>query len=326
MILPRLPATLVTVLLLSLQLACVHEVSAQQVADTAFRPQLAEPAFPAGMGPHVVLDEAHFNFHTLSGRYQTFARVLRSDGFVVDAGVLPFSSASLEAVDVVVIANALDERNLSPSDWSLPTPPAFTTSEVTAVREWVEDGGSLFLIADHMPFPGAAAELAASFGFELMNGFAIQTEARTPIVFRTSDGSLGDHAVVQGSGGMNRVDSVVSFTGEAFRAPPGAISLLTLPDGVVSLNPSQAWEFTEETPRVDVGGWSQGAVMEVGEGRVAVFGEAAMFSAQVSGPMREPMGMNAPIATDNPRFLVNLVRWLARVGTSPGRQDDGITG
>ncbi len=319
MILPRLPATFVTVLFLSLQLASVNAVSAQQVADTAFRPRLGEPAFPAGMGPRVVLDEAHFNFHTLSGRYQTFARVLRGDGFVVQPGTVPFSTASLDGVDVLVIANALDERNVSPSDWSLPTPPAFTTSEVTAVREWVEVGGSLLLIADHMPFPGAAAELAASFGFELMNGFAIQTEARSPIVFRTSDGSLADHAVVQGRGGMNRVDSVASFTGEAFRAPPEAISLLTFPEGVSSLNPALAWEFTEDTERVDVAGWSQGAIMEVGDGRVAVFGEAAMFSAQVSGPTRIPMGMNAPIAAGNPQFLVNLMRWLARVAASSGR-------
>ena len=297
----------------------VASASAQQVADTAFRPRLGAPAFESGQGPRVVLDEAHFNFHTLNGRYQMFARVMQHDGFVVEAGREPFSGSTLEGTDVLVIANALHERNRRLEEWSLPTPSAFSEVEVTAVREWVEVGGSLLLIADHMPFPGAAAELAASFGFELMNGFAIQTEARSPIVFRTSDGSLADHAVVQGSGGMNRVDSVASFTGEAFRAPPGATSLLTLPDGVVSLNPSRAWEFTEQTPRVDVAGWSQGAIMEVGEGRVAVFGEAAMFSAQVSGPTQIPMGMNAPIAAGNPQFLVNLMRWLARVAASPGR-------
>ncbi len=293
-------------------------ISGQQVADTAFRPRLGEPAFAEGMGPRVVLDEAHFNFHTLNGRYQTFARVLRDDGFLVEAGALPFSAASLHGVDVLVIANALNERNVSPSDWRLPTPPAFTTAEILAVRVWVEGGGSLFLIADHMPFPGAAAALAATFGFELMNGFAIQTEARSPLVFRTSDGSLADHAVVQQGGGAPRVDSVVSFTGEAFRIPPEAISLLTLPDGVFSLNPSQAWEFPEDTPRVDVGGWSQGAIMDVGQGRVAVFGEAAMFSAQVSGPTRDPMGMNAPVAAGNSQFLVNLMRWLGRVSASTG--------
>jgi hypothetical protein len=52
-------------------------------------------------------------------------------------------------------------------------------------------------------------------------------------------------------------------------------------------------------------------VLAFGRGRVAVFGEAAMFSAQLAGPERRPMGMNAPEAPQNPRFLLNLVRWLA---------------
>ena len=48
------------------------------------------------------------------------------------------------------------------------------------------------------------------------------------------------------------------------------------------------------------------------EGRVAVFGEAAMFSAQVTGPNRSTMGMNAPVAAQNAPFLLNVMRWLAR--------------
>jgi hypothetical protein len=292
-------------------------ISAQQVADTAFRPPLGEPAFPPGEGPRVVLDEAHVNFHTLEGRYATFARVLRRDGFVVEPGRGPLVAAALGDADIVVIANALNEAN--EGNWRLPTPSAFTAAEIRALREWVELGGSLLLIADHMPFPGAAASLAAAFGFELMNGFAFTEDPAAPLVFRTSDGSLADHAVVRGRAPAEGVDSVVTFTGQAFRPPAGATSLLTLPEGAVSLNPVQAWQFTEETPRVDVSGWSQGAVLDVGEGRVAVFGEAAMFSAQRAGPERVPMGMNAPLAAGNPQFLVNLARWLGRAPESPGR-------
>jgi hypothetical protein len=110
------------------------------------------------------------------------------------------------------------------------------------------------------------------------------------------------------------VDSVATFTGEAFRIPAEGTSLLTFPAGMVSLNPDTAWAFHDDTPRSDVSGWSQGAVVDVGRGRVAVFGEAAMFSAQLAGPQRVPMGMNAPVAAHNPRLLVNLVRWLTDAG------------
>jgi hypothetical protein len=43
---------------------------------------------------------------------------------------------------------------------------------------------------------------------------------------------------------------------------------------------------------------------------VAVFGEAAMFTAQVSGANRRPMGMNDPGAPENAQFLLNVLHWL----------------
>jgi hypothetical protein len=292
-------------------------LGAQQVPDSSFVPLVGPPAFPAGRGPRVALDEAHHNFHTLDGRYITFARLLGDDGFDVVPLRQAFSASSLEGVDVLVIADALSRKNVEEEDWWLPTPSAFTPEEIAAVRRWAEEGGALLLVADHMPFPGAASDLAAAFGFELLNGFVVlggEIAVRAPLVFRRSDGSLAAHAVTSGGPG-ERIDSVATFTGEAFRVPVGAVSLLTLPAGAVSLNPDTSWVFHDATPRVEVEGWSQGAVMEVGRGRLAVFGEAAMFSAQLQtqddGEIL-PMGMNAPVASENPRFLLHLMRWLAR--------------
>lgn len=293
---------------------------AQQVADSAFVALTGAPAFPAGRGPRVALDEAHHNFHTLDGRYLTFGRLLSDDGYDVVALHEPLSEEALAGVDVLVVANALHEVNAPPDAWVLPTPSAFTSREIRAVRRWVERGGGLLLVADHMPFPGAAQDLAGAFGFDLLNGFAVmggEAEVREPLVFRRSDGSLTDHPVTRGGEASRWVDSVATFTGEAIRAPERAVSLLTLPEGVVSLNPDTAWAFHAGTHRTDVSGWSQGAVLEAGRGRVAVFGEAAMFSAQLQtredGSVR-PMGMNAPVAGQNPAFLLNLVRWLAGDG------------
>jgi len=47
-----------------------------------------------------------------------------------------------------------------------------------------------------------------------------------------------------------------------------------------------------DTARTPVKGWLQGATLLAGKGRIALFGEAAMFSVQFSGPKRLPMGMN----------------------------------
>ena len=36
-----------------------------------------------------------------------------------------------------------------------------------------------------------------------------------------------------------------------------------------------------------------------------------MFSAQVSGPDRRPMGMNHPDAAQEAQFLLNVMHWLS---------------
>jgi len=87
--------------------------------------------------------------------------------------------------------------------------------------------------------------------------------------------------------------------------------LLVLPATFGALLPEKAWRFGPNTRRVPVGGWLQGAAMRVGSGRAAFFGEAAMFSAQVAGSGRRPMGMNAPGAERNFQFVLNLMRWLS---------------
>jgi hypothetical protein len=51
-------------------------------------------------------------------------------------------------------------------------------------------------------------------------------------------------------------------------------------------------------------------VGEFGEGRLAFFAEAAMFTAQVFDQGRVRAGMNAPEAEDNQQLLLNVMRWV----------------
>ena len=282
-----------------------------QVADMDFNPVLPAAAFGAGQGPRVLLDEAHNNFHTVDGRYAPFVKILRRDGFIVEPLRSRFSGATLAPAKILVIANATADRNKD-GDWTLPTPSAFAPEEIDAVRQWVSNGGSLFLIADHMPFGGAAADLAAAFGVLLTNGYATDaTCGADEFLFQRSDKTLGDHPITRGRGARERIDSVRTFTGEAFRVIGPATPLLVLAPETVLLFPSEAWKFSDATPRVLAEGLWQGATLTRGRGRIAVFGEAAMFSAQVSGPQRRPMGMNMPAAAQNPQFLLNVMHWLA---------------
>lgn len=290
-------------------------LSAQQVADTTFQPAIQKPAYSADTGPVVLIDAAHHNFHTLDGRFLAFSRVLRGDGYIVRSSDVPFSAASLSGATILVISNALNERNIE--DWSLPTPSAFTTEEITVVREWVEQGGSLWLIADHMPMPGAASDLAAALGFQFNNGFAIDTLSRDVTIFRRSDGSLCDHPITDGRDSAERVDSIRTFTGQAFQADSHTTPLFVFRPPTVSLMPEVAWQFDSTTRVVPVDGWYQGAAATVGEGRVAVFGEAAMFTAQWAGADNGWFGLRSPGAEQNQQFLLNVAHWLS--GLLPSR-------
>lgn len=292
-------------------LAACQVAHAQQVEDLEYKPPVPRPAYVTDRGPRVGIDEAHHNFHTVNGRYRPFAALLRLDGYRVRAFTSRALRDALSEVDVLVIANPLNERNVR--DWSLPTPSAFTPVEVTALREWVEQGGALLLIADHMPFPGAASEVARAFGAEFSNGYARDGRWRPsqPNDFDLAAG-LRESAVTRGRFPEEKISRVVTFGGSAFKLPSGAEPVLVFGPGSISFETPKAPGIAPGSPRVDIAGWSQGAVMAVGRGRLAIFGEAAMFSAQRIGPEKRPMGMNHPEAQQNHQLLLNLMRWLSR--------------
>ncbi len=299
-----------------LALAITGGALAQQEPDLSYRPPIASPAYKAGTGPRVAIDEAHGNFHTADGRYRPFAELLRRDGYRVDGFATTFTADSLATIAVLVIANALHPRNAD--DWSLPTPSAFTPPEIAAVHAWVEGGGSLFLIADHMPFPGAAGALAAAFGVTFSNGYAVPADRSPGIAdLFTRGAGLEESAATRGRGDDETVTTVATFGGSAFHAPVGAIPVLVFGAGAESHETTRAPGITPDAPRVPIAGWYQGALLACGAGRVAVFGEAAMFSAQLAGPDRLPMGMNAPVAAENHRLLLNVMHWLTR---APGTE------
>jgi hypothetical protein len=289
----------------------VSPAAAQQVADRRADISVAAPAYARDGGPLVLIDEAHANVHTAGGRYAPFAAVLRNDGYRVRGLTSPLTPQALQGASVLVVANPLHPSNVN--NWKKPTPPAFTPEEAEAVKGFVREGGSLWLIVDHMPFPGAAEPLARAFGFEFVNGFVVQRAGPAqPDYFRAADRTLLDHPVVQGRNPRERISSVRTFTGSAFKAPAAARPILRLGGRYIALEPEQAWAFTAATPtRTLDAGWSQGATLVFGRGRVAVFGEAAMFTAQLAGG--QPTGFSAPDARQNKQFLLNLAHWLTSV-------------
>lgn len=297
----------------SLYFLVISTLSAQQIPDSTFLPEISAPKYILKDGPTVYIDEGHNNFHKKDGRYKSFASLLERDGYRVASSRGNFNKSTFTPGSILVISNALNEQNIQ--DWSLPNPSAFDRNEIEFIRDWVNQGGSLFLIADHMPFPGAAHDLASVFGFEFSNGFAFNTSKKANSVgdrlieFSRKKGTLMENEITNGKSNQEQVDRVVTFTGQAFQIPLEAKSILKFPKGIEVLLPQTAWEF-EGAKNIPVEGWSQGAYRSFGKGRVVVFGEAAMFSAQLKGPDKIKMGMNAVYADQNYQLLLNIIHWL----------------
>lgn len=281
---------------------------AQQIADTSYNAQIKIPEYALGQGPSVLIDAGHYNFHTKNGGYQAFARLLERDGYRVGEYSGLFSRQRLSGTRILVISNALNALNVD--KWYLPVLSAFTPGEIQAIKRWVREGGRLLLIADHMPMSGAALELAAAFGFTFTNGFALDPTGNGVALFTFTEGTLINNRITEGRNQNERVDTVASFTGQAFKIPEAASPILQLNQNFINLLPDTAWVFNENTRKMSAEGWYQGACMDFGKGKIVVFGEAAMFTAQLAGPQRQKMGMNHPLASKNYQLLLNSIHWL----------------
>jgi len=279
----------------------------QQISDSSFHYKVRKPLYNNNSGPAIWVDEGHNNFHTLNGRYRPFGEVLQNDGYTLMSGKSPLTPEFLSKIKILVIANALADTG----EWKLPAKSAFNDKEIKILNHWVKNGGSLFLIADHMPFAGAAAALAKSFGFNFLNGIAFRKDGQ-PEIFSIKRQTLVPGIIVNGRDISERIDSIEVFTGQGFLPPANAKTITRLNDNYAILFPVRFGEISDTTARISGLGFSNGASLEYYKGRVVVFGDAGMFTAQLAGDPPEKVGMNHAAAKQNPQLLLNVIHWLDR--------------
>jgi len=308
----------------------------QQMADPDFAPKVARPAY-VSEHPQVWLDEAHFNFHTASGRYKPFADLLRADGYEVVPNTEKFSAATLASKKILVISNALGHQMMGNPAASNP---AFTPEECDAVRDWVRAGGALLLIADHSPMGAANQSLADRFGVHMSKGYTGDAKNHDPesnsdtfLLFTRENKLLADHPITRGRDGSEQISKILTFTGQSLKGPAESTPILALSDSATEVPaPTQeqiqaAIAKTKEkglspgSVNVDMppdaeksaAGRNQGLALPFGKGRVVMMGEAGFMSAQVVTRPQRPvlyMGMNRP-GYDNQQMVLNVLHWLS---------------
>jgi len=283
--------------------------SPNQNTDPLFYLENTNPAYPEGNGPNIYLDEGHFNRHTYGGlgSFIAFKDVLIKDGYQIISSEDQFTTTSLQDVKLLVIPLAQDERNLEPF-WENPVYSAFNQSEIATIKNWVENGGSLFLIVDHHPFAGASKDLAKEFGFELFNGHAEDFSQEFQDIFHRANGTLGSNVITNGRDITEKVDSIKTFSGAALKILEDASPILTFDGDWEQWLPDVAWDFSYiESESIE--GLSQGAFKKFGNGKIVVFGDGNMFSAQDTD-WGGKMGFIDPNAKYNHKLLLNIVHYL----------------
>lgn len=299
------------ILSLTTSLLIVFGAQSQQVPDTNYRYEIKSPAFPKGSGPKLLLDAVHSPF-VRRGSFDPYLQLTRDDGFQVGYLNKKIDSSVLVDTQILVIINAYRENF---AEFSAMEPPsAYEDSEIAAIVAWVKSGGRLLLIADHAPFSGGTSKLAEAFGFTFFNGLVLEKDIlpfrNGDISYAISYGLNGDSPIIKGGFVNEPVERFMIFAGSAFISPPEATGVLTIPKGFSALIMKTNQSDLSNVPRIDVSGLSQGATLELGTGRVAVFAEAASFSAQIINQI-ELHGMNNPRADQNARFVLATMRWLA---------------
>ena len=304
-----------SILAISVSAAALFGLSAtlfsEQLSDPNFDATVAKPAHTKEH-PKVLFDEAHFNFHTASGRYKGFADLITNDGYRVTPNKQKFSKDSLSSYNILVIANALGAAD--PSDPHASSP-AFTDEECDAVRDWVRNGGNLLLITDHQPTGAAAENLAKRFGIEMRNSIAIdkaesnhlKNYMEVNLEFSRDNHLLIECPITDGRDATERINRVVTFGGQSLKGPAESIGFLKLGDTAIDVLPSKE--------QVSAAGRFQALAMKFGKGRIVVTGEAGMLSAQLVAedegkPPTAPWGMNFP-GIDNRQLALNVMHWLS---------------
>lgn len=200
---------------------------------------------------------------------------------------------------------------------------------------WVTGGGSLLLISDHTPMGEANEHLGRLFGVTTGKGFvqSLDPGGHVPnqgsqLVFSRENRRLGDHAIRRGRVEAERINRIVSFTGQSLTVPAGAVALLALgPDAWEAPTRADAPGLARDAETAPtratftsthgsaVPNRAQGVALTIGAGRVVILGEAAMMSAQVfpaADGRQGRMGTNVP-GSDDKQFALNTLHWLSRV-------------
>lgn len=278
---------------------------------------IASPLWSSG-GPAVLVDNAHWNAGTAEGRLRAFAGLLAADGYRVLPGANGTRAETLVDAKISVVVDPLGILGLArtwagtvgASGMAFFDDDALLTQEIETTVQWVENGGSLLLVADPSPYARGSRGLAARLGVGMRERLVVDVGHAEPaspnwLVFSRETDLLGVHPILDGGADLPPVNRVVAFGVQALVPPADATPLLRLSPSAAEV----ARDGDPPTSGQPVAGLAAAVALERGRGRVVVLGDSHLLTVEATSTGALG-GLGWP-GSHNERFTRAVMRWLA---------------
>ena len=298
--------------LLAFYLLVTLAAQGQMLNDSPFDASVALPKYPQGKGPKVLFDKGHYNFIVDMGLAKPLMDVATADGYQVRVDSLKFTKAYLAPYKMLVIFPAMPFK--FGSKGQVTDEITFTTDELTALHDWVSEGGSLLMFDEHAPIDKSVTPLFNTFGIQLSIGIvsdSLNYESKfdmsskeTLLKFTRSNGLLNtDHPITQGEKATEQINNIMTYGGGGLTGK-GYTNLFKLsPSATIKKYSGSLPLGTAE---------SQALAGKFGKGKVVALGDCNGFTAMYVMMKSVKFSAGMQVADyDWKQFALNTLHWLS---------------
>jgi hypothetical protein len=284
----------------------------QMLNDSPFDTSVAHPKYTNGNGPKILFDKGHYNFIVEMGLAKPLMDVATADGYRVHVDSLKFTKAYLAKYKMIVIFPAMPFKFGSKSQVTDET--TFTPDELTALHDWVSEGGSLLMFDEHAPIDKSVTPLFNKFRIQLSIGIVSDSlnyetkftipNKETLLKFTRSNGLLNtDHPITQGEKTGEQINNIMGYSGGGLTGP-GYTNLFKLsPSATIKKYSGSAPSGTAN---------SQGLAGKFGKGKVVALGDCNGFTAMYVMMKSVKFSAGMQVADyDWKQFALNTLHWLS---------------
>jgi hypothetical protein len=284
----------------------------QMLNDSPFDANVAHPKYTQGKGPKVLFDKGHYNFIVDMGLAKPLMDVATADGYQVRVDSMKFTKAYLAPYKMLVIFPAMPFKFGSKSQ--VTDEITFTPDELTALHDWVSEGGSLIMFDEHAPIDKSVTPLFNTFGIQLSIGIVSDSlnyetkftipNKETLLKFTRSNGLLNtDHPITQGEKTGEQINNIMGYGGGGLTGA-GYTNLFKLsPSATIKKYSGSAPSGTAN---------SQGLAGKFGKGKVVALGDCNGFTAMYVMMKSVKFSAGMQVADyDWKQFALNTLHWLS---------------